>query len=154
MTATIERVPGAGLDIDEVLEVYRASGLGERRPVDDRPRFAQMLANANLVLTARVGGVLIGIARSVSDFAYATYLCDIAVVRSHQHGGVGRALIAATRHAAPGAKIVLLSAPAATGYYPHIGFRAHGSAWVLDPDVSLERASVSAASTVNVLQGR
>lgn len=148
MTPAIERVPGAGLDVDEVLEVYRASGLGERRPIGDRPRFAQMLANANLVLTARVDGVLIGIARSISDFAYATYLSDIAVVRGHQHGGVGRALIAATQHAAPSAKIVLLSAPAATGYYPHIGFRAHGSAWVLEPGVSPERPSVLTANTL------
>jgi GNAT superfamily N-acetyltransferase len=151
MTATIERVTGTGLDLDEVLEVYRASGLGERRPIDDRPRFAQMLANANLVLTARVDGVLIGIARSISDFAYTTYLSDIAVVRRHQHGGVGRALIAATQLAAPDAKIVLLAAPAAAGYYPHIGFRAHGSAWVLDPGVSPTRTPVSTGSTANAL---
>lgn len=151
MTATIERVAGASLDLDEVLAVYRDSGLGLRRPVDDRVRFAQMLANANLVLTARVDGVLIGIARSVSDFAYTTYLSDIAVVAHHQHGGVGRALIAATQDAAPSAKIVLLSAPAATRYYPHIGFRAHDSAWVLDPGVSPERPPVSAGSTANAL---
>jgi GNAT superfamily N-acetyltransferase len=133
MTATIERVCGAELDLDEVLTVYRESGLGLRRPIGDRSRFARMLANANLVVTARVDGVLIGIARSVSDFAYTTYLSDIAVVAHHQYHGVGRALIAATRDAAPAAKIVLLSAPAATGYYPLIGFRAHDSAWVLDP---------------------
>lgn len=133
MTPTIERVAGADLDLDEVLAVYRASGLGLRRPIDDRPRFARMLANANLVVTARVDGELIGIARSMSDFAYTTYLSDIAVVERHQYGGVGRALIAATQRAAPSAKIVLLSAPAATGYYPRIGFRAHDSAWVLDP---------------------
>ena len=149
MTVTIERVSGADLDLDEVLTVYRESGLGERRPIDDRPRFAQMLANANLVITARVDGVLTGIARSVSDFAYTTYLSDIAVVKDLQHGGIGRALIAATQDAAPGAKIVLLSAPAATKYYPHVGFRAHDSAWVLDPGVSPARPL--AASTANTL---
>jgi predicted N-acetyltransferase YhbS len=131
---TIERVEGAALDLDEVLEVYRSSGLGERRPADDRERMAAMVRNANLVLIARESdGTLVGIARSVSDFSYVTYLSDIAVSGTHQRSGIGRALIDATRKEAPTAKIVLLSAPAATEYYPHIGFTAHNSAWVLNP---------------------
>jgi GNAT superfamily N-acetyltransferase len=133
-TWTTERAEGASLDLDEVLAVYRDSGLGERRPVEDRQRMGEMLRHANLVVLARDrAGALIGIARSVSDFSYVTYLSDIAVVREHQRSGVGRALIDATRKEAPGAKIVLLSAPAATEYYPHIGFTAHNSAWVLNP---------------------
>ena len=94
---------------------------------------AAMVRNANLVLTCRIDGELVGIARSVSDFAYVTYLSDIAVSRAHQRSGIGRALIEATRRQAPQAKIVLLSAPAAADYYPHIGFAAHHSAWVLSP---------------------
>jgi predicted N-acetyltransferase YhbS len=131
---TIDRTPGESLDLDHVLAVYRESGLGERRPVDNRQRMADMVRHANLVVVARDDdGRLIGIARSVSDFSYVTYLSDIAVVREHQGTGVGRALIDATRKEAPTAKIVLLSAPAATEYYPHIGFTAHNSAWVLNP---------------------
>ena len=53
MSWTIERVEGAALDLDEVLEVYRSSGLGERRPADDRERMAAMVRNANLVLIAQ-----------------------------------------------------------------------------------------------------
>ncbi|MCT2588450.1 GNAT family N-acetyltransferase [Streptomyces sp. N2-109] len=128
-----ERAHGADLDVEEVLGVYRDSGLGERRPVGDRERFTAMLQNANLILACRVEGRLVGIARSISDFSYVTYLSDIAVVRDYQRSGIGRALIEATGQEAPGAKIVLLSAPAATDYYPHIGFTQHGSAWVLSP---------------------
>ncbi|MEU0399106.1 GNAT family N-acetyltransferase [Streptomyces sp. NPDC006197] len=133
MSWIIERENGPDLDLDEVLRVYRESGLGERRPIDETERMAAMVRNANLVVTARVDGELVGIARSVSDFAYVTYLSDIAVVRAHQRSGIGRELIDATRKEAPQAKIVLLSAPAATEYYPHIGFAAHNSAWVLNP---------------------
>ncbi|WP_329611986.1 GNAT family N-acetyltransferase [Streptomyces brevispora] len=133
MSWTIERENGPDLNLDEVLRVYRESGLGERRPVDETERMAAMVRNANLVVTARADGELIGIARSVSDFAYVTYLSDIAVVRAHQRSGIGRELIDATRKEAPQAKIVLLSAPAAAAYYPHIGFAAHNSAWVLNP---------------------
>lgn len=133
MTWHIARADASELDIDEVLAVYRSSGLGERRPVADTARMAAMVRNANLILTCRVAGELAGIARSISDFSYVTYLSDIAVSRPFQRSGIGRALIDATRKEAPQAKIVLLSAPAATGYYPHIGFSRHDSAWVLNP---------------------
>ncbi|GAA0341213.1 GNAT family N-acetyltransferase [Actinoallomurus spadix] len=133
MTWDIKRENGAELDLDDVLEVYRSSGLGERRPIADIERMAAMVRNANLVVTCRIDGALVGIARSVSDFSYVTYLSDIAVARAHQRAGIGRALIDATRKEAPQAKIVLLSAPAATEYYPHIGFSRHDSAWVLNP---------------------
>lgn len=128
-----ERVAGGDLDVREVLEVYRVSGLGERRPIRDEKLFTDMVRNANLIVVCRVDGKLVGIARSVSDFSYVTYLSDIAVTRKHQRSGIGRALIDATRQEAPRAKIVLLSAPAATEYYPHIGFSPHNSAWVLNP---------------------
>ncbi|MER5510708.1 GNAT family N-acetyltransferase [Streptomyces sp. NPDC002766] len=134
MSWKTDRVDGAALDLDEVLALYRASGLGERRPIADRERFAAMLAHANLVLTARDDdGTLLGIARAVSDFSYVTYLSDIAVIRDRQRSGIGRALIDATAAEAPQAKIVLLSAPAAVDYYPHIGFTRHDSAWVRNP---------------------
>ena len=133
MTWHIARVDGSELDIDEVLAVYQSSGLGERRPVADTERMSAMVRNANLILTGRVDGQLAGIARSISDFSYVTYLSDIAVSLPFQRTGIGRALIDATRKEAPQAKIVLLSAPAATGYYPRLGFSRHDSAWVLNP---------------------
>lgn len=134
MTWRVDREDGRNLNLSEVLEVYRSSGLGERRPVDDPERMAAMVENANLIMTCRaVDGTLIGIARCISDFSYATYLSDIAVSGEHQRSGIGKALIDAARKEAPGAKIVLLSAPAATNYYPHIGFTQHHSAWILNP---------------------
>ncbi|MEJ8644313.1 GNAT family N-acetyltransferase [Streptomyces sp. MS1.HAVA.3] len=133
MSWSIERENGPDLDLGEVLRVYRESGLGERRPIGETERMAAMVRGANLVVTCRVDGELVGIARSISDFSYVTYLSDIAVVRAHQRSGIGRELIEATRKEAPQAKIVLLSAPAAADYYPHIGFTAHHSAWVLNP---------------------
>jgi GNAT superfamily N-acetyltransferase len=128
-----ERVQGVDLDMAEVIEVYGSSGLGVRRPVADVERFTAMVRNANLIIVCRVGTELVGIARSISDFSYVTYLSDIAVAVDYQHKGIGRALIGATRQEAPNAKVVLLSAPAATEYYPHIGFSQHDSAWVLNP---------------------
>lgn len=132
MSWNTNRVDGKDLDCDEVVALYRDSGLGARRPIADRARFCAMLANANLVVICRVEGRLVGIARCISDFSYATYLADLAVALDYQRAGIGRALIEATRREAPRAKLILLSAPDATSYYPHIGFTRHESAWVLD----------------------
>ncbi len=129
----IEIVDSATLDVDEVAGVYRASTLASRRPVEDREVFAAMLRNANLVVTARDDGRLVGFCRSLTDWSYVTYLCDLAVDAACQRQGIGRELIRVTQEAAPRAKIVLLSAPAATAYYPHVGFTRHDSAWVLAP---------------------
>ena len=122
---------GNDLDLDATIELFRASTLGERRPVDDRERMALMLRNANLVVTAWDGDKLVGIARSVSDFSYCTYLSDLAVRLSHQKHGIGRELIRRTQDLGGLATVILLSAPKAVGYYPRIGFQAHSSAWIL-----------------------
>ena len=128
---------GNDLDLDQVIELYRASTLGERRPVDDRARMGEMLAKANLVITAWDGDLLVGISRALTDFSYATYLSDLAVRVSHQRQGIGRELIRETRRHSGRAYIVLLAAPKAVDYYPRIGFAAHPSAWILRPDQNL-----------------
>ena len=120
-------------DLDAVIDVYRASTLGERRPVGDRDRMRGMLANANLVITAWEGELLAGISRSITDWSYATYLSDLAVRVSHQKKGIGKELMRLTQAAAPQAMLILLAAPAAVGYYGHVGFTNHPQAWILRP---------------------
>jgi predicted N-acetyltransferase YhbS len=128
----IEYRLGNQLDLDQVIELYRDSTLGERRPVDDREVMEGMLRNANLVVTAWAGDLMVGISRSLSDFAYVTYLSDLAVRLSYQRLGIGKELIRITkRESGPKAYIVLLAAPKAVDYYPHIGFTRHDSAWLL-----------------------
>ncbi len=123
---------GNALDLDAVIDLYRASTLGERRPIEEPERMAKMLENANLVITAWEGDLLVGISRSFTDFAYVTYLADLAVRESHQRQGIGKELIRRTQvECGPQTKIVLLAAPKAVDYYPHIGFIHHPQAWVL-----------------------
>ncbi len=119
------------LEESVVRELYVASTLGERRPLDEPGRLAAMLAGANLLVSAWEGDQLVGLARSVSDFAYCTYLSDLAVRASHQRRGIGRELIRHTRALGGTAQLILLSAPKAVGYYPRLGFQSHPSAWTL-----------------------
>ncbi len=129
---------GNRLDLDKLIDLYRASTLGERRPVEDRARMAAMLANANLVVTAWDGELLVGISRALTDFAFATYLSDLAVRLSHQRQGIGRELMRVTqRESGPKTTVILLAAPKAVDYYPHTGFNQHGSAWILPPGAEI-----------------
>lgn len=123
---------GNELDLDVVTELYRASTLGERRPIDDPAIVESMLSHANLVVTAWDGERLVGLARTLTDFAYVGYLADLAVRESHQRRGIGLELIRKTRERmGPRSMLVLLAAPKAVDYYPRIGFKPHGSAWIL-----------------------
>jgi ribosomal protein S18 acetylase RimI-like enzyme len=118
---------------DQFVDILRRSGLAERRPIDDAACMAGMLANGNLSVTAWDGAALVGIARSVTDFVFCCYLSDLAVDRDYQRRGIGRQLIARTQAAlGQHAKLVLLAAPKAVGYYPHIGMQPHPQAWVLE----------------------
>jgi GNAT superfamily N-acetyltransferase len=126
---------GNDLDLDALIELYRASTLGERRPVDDRERMGAMLRHANLIVTAWDGDLLVGISRALSDFSFVTYLSDLAVRVSHQKLGIGKELMRRTQAlAGKHAKLILLAAPAAEQYYPHVGFTRHPQAWMLGPD--------------------
>jgi GNAT superfamily N-acetyltransferase len=129
---------GNDLDLDEFIDVYRNCSLGPRRPVDDRERMRKMLATANLVVTAWDGDRMVGVARSVTDFCYCTYLSDLAVRESHQRLGIGKELIRRTQdEGGLETRLILLAAPAAVDYYPHIGFEQHHSCWMLPPGVRL-----------------
>lgn len=125
---------GAVLDLDAVLDLYRASTLGERRPVNDRPRMRQMMDQANLVVCAYDHELLVGLSRALSDYCYATYLSCLAVRESHQKQGIGKELIRRTQQAGGEAMVILLAAPKAVDYYPRIGMQGHPSCWTLRPE--------------------
>lgn len=125
----------ASLSVDEFRRVLVDSTLGERRPIDDFDRLATMVAHANLIVTARDGGRLVGVARSVTDFSFCCYLSDLAVAASHQNRGIGRQLVELTqKELHPGALLILLSAPGAVEYYPKIGFTLHPAAYTRRSD--------------------
>jgi predicted N-acetyltransferase YhbS len=120
------------LSIEEFRMVLVNSTLGQRRPVNDPDKLQKMLEHGNLIITARENNVLIGVSRSITDFVFCTYLSDLAVDQSYQKQGIGRQLIRLTKLATPEAKLILLAAPAATGYYPKLGMMRHEYCFYLD----------------------
>ena len=120
----------AAITAEQAIELYKRSTLGERRPIHNIQTFEAMLKNANLTITAWDGERLVGISRSLTDFAYVAYLADLAVDQDYQRSGVGKQLIEETKvRLGPECMIVLLAAPKANDYYKHIGFEHNPRAW-------------------------
>jgi predicted N-acetyltransferase YhbS len=120
------------LSAEEFRDVLVASTLGERRPVDDPARLDRMLRQADLIVTARDAGRLVGISRAITDFSYCCYLSDLAVDAAYQRQGIGKRLIARTHEAAGElTTLILVAAPAAESYYPRIGMQQRPSCWIL-----------------------
>lgn len=69
---------------------------------------------------------------SLTDFVYCTYLSDLAVDENYQKMGIGKELIRLTKEHSPNAKLILLAAPKAVGYYPKIGMTQSQQCYVLD----------------------
>lgn len=114
----------------QFIALLQKTSLGARRPLAEAERIDAMLQNADLLISAWDDDHLVGIARAVTDYAYCCYLSDLAVDEAWQRRGIGQELLATLKQALhPQCKIILLAAPQATDYYPHIGFTQHPSAW-------------------------
>ncbi|WP_053217445.1 GNAT family N-acetyltransferase [Virgibacillus senegalensis] len=115
---------------EELAGVFASSGIN--RPYQDLERMDKMIEQADLLVTARNNGKLIGIARALTDFCYCCYLSDLAVDKDYQHQGIGRQLIALIQKAiGEETALILLSAPPAMEYYPKAGFQKASNAFLI-----------------------
>ncbi len=116
------------LAVSEFRRVLVESGLGAHRPINDEERLAAMLEGANLVVTARrdaPGAPLLGLARCMTDSAWACYVADLAVCPSAHGSGVGQGLMdEVRRQLGSGVTILLVSVPNAVGFYERIGMES------------------------------
>lgn len=122
----------APISVDQFIDVLNRSTLGRRRPVDDRACMQGMVENSNLCVTAWDEKMLVGVARSITDFHYACYLSDLAVDAAYQRSGIGTALVARTQQQlGPRCTLRLIAAPDASAFYPKLGFARNERCWEL-----------------------
>lgn len=127
ITYTRDKIPTA----EEIIELYRNAGLP--RPIDDRERIQKMFENSNLVITAWDGEILVGIARSITDWCWSCYLADLAIRKEYQKFGIGRTLIEMTKEkVGEESMVLLLSVPTAMEYYPKVGFTKQESSFIIN----------------------
>lgn len=127
---TIDYFKNRDIESEAVAKVYDSSGI--KRPTSDLPRIRRMYENSNLVVSAWKGDELVGVARSLTDFSYCCYLSDLAVSKEHQKSGIGKILVQLTKRIiGPQAMLLLLAAPSAMEYYPHIGFETVKNGFII-----------------------
>jgi GNAT superfamily N-acetyltransferase len=115
----------------QIIELYDNCDLP--RPIKDEARIGKMYEHSNLVITAWDNALLIGVARSITDFSWSCYLADLAVRKEYQKSGVGRALIKLTKeHVGEQSMVLLLSVPEAFEYYPRVGFKKHDRSFFIN----------------------
>ncbi|HEV7278297.1 MAG TPA: GNAT family N-acetyltransferase [Devosiaceae bacterium] len=127
----------AGVTVEEYIDVVGNSTLGATRPLADPDRVAAMLSGADLIVTARIDGRCVGLARCLTDFAWVAYCGDLAVHGDFQGRGIGRELLRHCREElGDGVGIALLSVPEAVGFYERsaheVGFRAYPHAFFMN----------------------
>ncbi len=110
------------ISVQDLIDILKKSTLGLRRPLSDLEVMESMLAHANYYIGAYENGKLVGLARAMTDFVYTTYL---ALDEKYQSKGIGKESIRLLKINIPRAKLILLAAPAAEGYYPKIGMQNH-----------------------------
>lgn len=116
------------IDASEVTDVFKKSGI--IRPVDDLDRIQSMVDHADIIVTGRNNGQLIGIARAITDYSYCCYLSDLAVDAEYQRIGIGKELIRLIQEKlGEEVTLLLVAAPNAIEYYPRIGFEKQDNAF-------------------------
>ncbi|MFI9381380.1 GNAT family N-acetyltransferase [Kutzneria sp. NPDC052558] len=115
--------PETGIALDELLALYAAVGW---TAYTDHPEVLRAgIAGSSYVVTARLGGRLVGLARAMSDDATICYLQDVLVHPDAQRRGLGRSLVLAVldRYRSTRQKVLLTDdEPAQRAFYESLGY--------------------------------
>ena len=120
---TITYAQEQDLSPEDYSAVLGSTYMGERRPLGNRVRVAEMLARSELIVTARsdTGGI-VGVARGITDGVWVCYLADLCVHRDWQRQGIGQKLLDTCYSVlGPRMGLVLMAFPEAADYYRGIG---------------------------------
>lgn len=115
---------------DQIIELYEKAGLP--RPTNDKVRIQKMFDNSNLIVTAWVNDLLVGVSRSITDWVWSCYLSDLAIHPDYKKRGIGKELVRLTKEKlGEQSMILLLSVPTAMEYYPKIGMTKEDRAFTM-----------------------
>jgi GNAT superfamily N-acetyltransferase len=126
------------VDWEELSALYRAAPLGDKPAAHLR----KVYSNSLYAVFVRDAGRLVGAGRVLADGADCAYLCDIAVLPSHQGTGLGGQIVAGLVERSRGhKKIILYAVPGKEGFYRKYGFRRMTTAMAIfeNPQQQFER---------------
>jgi len=115
---------------EQVIALYDNAGL--KRPTDDALRIQRIYDNSNLIVSVWDKELLVGVSRSITDWAWSCYLADLAVRDNYKKKGIGKTLIQKTKEKlGDQSMILLLSVDTALEYYPKVGFERQNTSFII-----------------------
>jgi ribosomal protein S18 acetylase RimI-like enzyme len=110
----------ARFDWNELEALYRAAPLGNK----SASGLQTVFTNSRYRVFAFEDGRLVGAGRALADGADCSYICDVAVLPSHQGTGLGKEIVSRLVALSQGhKKIILYSVPGKEPFYRKFGFR-------------------------------
>ena len=108
------------VDWSELSALYLAAPLGNKSPENLKTAFTNSLFKCFV----REDGKLVGVGRALADGIDCSYLCDIAILPSHQGIGLGKQIVSKLVELSRGhKKIILYAVPGKEPFYKRVGFR-------------------------------
>ena len=132
------------VDWGELSALYRAAPLGDKPPEHLRTVFG----NSRFKCFVYDDTALVAAGRALADGADCSYICDIAVLPSHQGTGLGKQVVAHLVEASRGhKKIILYAVPGREPFYRKFGFLRMKTAMAIfeNQQQQLERGYLSDA---------
>ncbi len=107
------------VDWQELSNLYRLAPLGDKPPA----LLQTVFGNSLFKCFVYEGGALVAAGRALADGADCAYICDIAVMPSHQGTGLGKQVVQHLVEASRGhKKIILYAVPGREPFYRKFGF--------------------------------
>ncbi|NMM04655.1 GNAT family N-acetyltransferase [Polaromonas sp.] len=132
------------LDWTELEALYRAAPLG----IKNAKVLETVFTNSRYRCFAYEDGKLIAAGRALADGADASYICDVAVLPTHQGTGLGGEVVKRLVALSSGhKKIILYSVPGKEDFYRKFGFLRMLTAMAIfeNPAKAIERGHLSDA---------
>lgn len=108
-----------GIDWEELSALYRAAPLGEKNPLHLQTVFSNSMFKCFVYDSTKI----VAVGRALADGADCSYICDIAVLPSHQGTGLGKEVVNDLVKMSRGhKKIILYAVPGKEAFYSKFGF--------------------------------
>ena len=116
------------IDWGELSNLYSVAPLGEKTPEDLQKAFTNSMFRCFICDE----GKLVGVGRALADGIDCSYICDVAVLPSHQGLGIGKSIVSKLVELSAGhKKIILYSYPGKEAFYKKLGFKRMSTAMAI-----------------------
>ena len=113
---------------EELSSLYRVAPLGDKSPLNLETAYSNSLFKCFVFDS----GKLVGAGRALADGIDCSYICDVAVLPSHQRLGVGKAIVSRLVDLSKGhKKIILYTYPGKESFYRKLGFKRMATAMAI-----------------------